>query len=257
MRKNNVYFGKVFMGAKEFYIDAGDKKIEAFIMDSFLDARIGLSPLHSHRYTEIHFTARGECVISADEKAIVTKEGMITAIPRGVLHRLSSFAEGTFHMAFCINYPLDGVMQSKVAPGFLSDLAKLIKTYDEHKNFDLIANYLAFIVKDVVRAHTDLRLVTNREFLINEFFTNHYNEDISIGDIAAELNVSVKQASRLVEKYMGASFSRVLSEYRLSAAKKLLSGDEKRSLSEVAELVGYRSYSGFWKAFKKYGMRYE
>ena len=157
-------------------------------------------------------------------------------------------------MAFFVNYPIYNAVQSKVSAEFLRDLSELIKTYHQHKNFYLIANYLTFIFRDVFKSQTELRLVTNREFLITEFFANHYHEDISLNDIASALNVSEKQAGRLVEKYMGESFSRVLSKCRVRAAKNFLAVDAKLSLSEVAELVGYRSYSGFWKAFKKHGM---
>ena len=64
--------------------------------------------------------------------------------------------------------------------------------------------------------------------------------------------MSEKQASRLIKKHMGATFSDVLSDYRLQAANRLLFGTPEMSLTEVAEFVGYRSYSGFWKAFKRY-----
>ena len=242
------------MRANEFYINVGDEKIEAFVYDGFFNARIAASSLHTHKYTEIHFTSCGECTVYTDDKTITCNEGTVTAIPQGMLHGLMPLNGDAFHLAFLVNYPIKDVMQSKVSPEFLRDLSKLIKTYREHKNFDAISNYLSFIVKDVVRSRCELSLVTNREFLITEFFANHYNEDVSLNDIASLFNLSEKQAGRLVEKYMGAQFTTVLSEYRVRAAKKILAVNPKLSLSEVAELVGYRSYSGFWKAFKKYGM---
>ena len=93
--------------------------------------------------------------------------------------------------------------------------------------------------------------VAKREFIIYEFFENRYNEDVTVFDLARELNLSEKQTSRLVEMYIGVGFSKALTNYRLNAAKQLLTSDKSLTMSTVAELVGYRSYSGFWKAFKK------
>ncbi|MBE6770308.1 MAG: hypothetical protein E7548_06095 [Ruminococcaceae bacterium] len=56
------------MSAKEFYINVRDRKIEAFIYDGFLETKIGNSPLHKHKYTEVHFTERGECRIVVGDR---------------------------------------------------------------------------------------------------------------------------------------------------------------------------------------------
>ena len=129
-------------------------------------------------------------------------------------------------------------------------LKKEILECRDRYDFNRIHPYLSFLCNGIVETKVELLTVTNREFIIHEFFENRYSEDVTVLDLARELNLSKKQTARLVKKYMGTGFSVALTRYRLDAAKQLLICDESLSMADVAELVGYRSYSGFWKAFK-------
>lgn len=237
------------MSAKEFYINVGNRKIEAFIYDGFLEAKIGNSPLHKHKYTEVHFTERGESRLIVDSREYVLHAGSVVAIPQEADHRLSVDGD-SFHMAFMVNYPLSSVIESNVSPEFITALKEEILKYRNHCDFNRIHPYLSFLCKDIAETKVELLTVTNREFIIHEFFENRYNQDVTVLDLAKELNLSKKQTSRLVERYIGAGFSAALTSYRLNAAKQLLTSDKSLTMSDAAELVGYRSYSGFWKAFK-------
>lgn len=238
------------MSAKEFYINVGDRKIEAFIYDGFLEAKIGNSPLHKHKYTEVHFTERGECRIVVGDREYLSRAGTVIAIPHETTHRLS-IDDGAFHMAFMIDYPVSEVIERNVLPEFITALKEEILNYNKFHDFNRIQPYLSFLCKDIVETKTEPLAVAKREFIIYEFFENRYNEDVTVFDLARELNLSKKQTSRLVEMYIGAGFSEALTNYRLNAAKQLMKSDKSLTMSTVAELVGYRSYSGFWKAFKK------
>ena len=93
--------------------------------------------------------------------------------------------------------------------------------------------------------------VTDYAFLINEFFSLKCIYDIKLSDLAETLCVSEKQAHRLVIKHTGKNFSEELTSRRMIAADHLIKTG-RLSLSEVAETVGYQTYSGFWKAYKKF-----
>lgn len=238
------------MSAKEFYLNVGDKKIEAFIYEGFLNAKTGVSPLHRHKYTEVHFTESGECRIVIGNDEFISSRGTVTVVPAGVSHRLSILSEGISHFAFFINYRVSEPMQSHVLPELLCELGGEIRAYEQAYDFSRIAPYLTFICKDVIKSETELREVDNREFLIHEFFIGGYNKDITLSDLASEMNLSVKQAARLVKKYTGMTFSKALARYRLNAAKQLMELSENLTLAEIAYAVGYKSYSGFWKAYR-------
>ena len=93
-----------------------------------------------------------------------------------------------------------------------------------------------------------------RTQIIQVFFVKNYTFDITLGDLAAILKLSEKQTGRLVKKACGTDFQSYLTELRLKNAKRLLKETDDE-LQKIAEDIGYKSYNGFYLAFKKgFGM---
>ena len=65
------------------------------------------------------------------------------------------------------------------------------------------------------------------------------------------LELSEKQTARLVAKHTGRSFKDEL-RYRKVVAAQTLADTSDMSMSEIADHVGYTSYSSLWKAMQKY-----
>ena len=80
---------------------------------------------------------------------------------------------------------------------------------------------------------------------------HHYYEDITLDQVAEELNISVFYLSKLFRKHMGINFTEYLTQLRIDHAKHLLQEGNK-SIKEVAYAVGFNSQSYFSKIFKKY-----
>ena len=64
------------------------------------------------------------------------------------------------------------------------------------------------------------------------------------------MNLSERQANRVVVKLYGMSFHQFLMETRLNQAMKLLTRTNL-NIKHISELVGYESSTGFFIAFKK------
>ena len=80
---------------------------------------------------------------------------------------------------------------------------------------------------------------------------HRYYEDITLEQVAEELNISVFYLSKLFRKHMGINFTEYLTQLRIEHAKRLLQ-DGNKSIKEVAYAVGFNSQSYFSKIFKKY-----
>ena len=93
--------------------------------------------------------------------------------------------------------------------------------------------------------------ITDYGFLIFEFFSRNYKEQVRLCDLAELLHLSNRQAERLVLEHTGRSFREELAATRVRIANQLLKTTDM-SLAEIAEYTGYRSYAGLWKAMKKY-----
>lgn len=77
-----------------------------------------------------------------------------------------------------------------------------------------------------------------------------YMEDITLNSLAEKYNISVSRLSSRIKGTLGMSFSKYLTSKRIERAKELLK-DERLSLEQIAEQVGYRDYFYFIKVFKK------
>lgn len=97
-------------------------------------------------------------------------------------------------------------------------------------------------------------LSSNDKFLalINQIIDDNIdNEQFSVEDLAREAGISRSMLHRKLIKLIGKSASELITQRRLSQAKKLLE-DDGATVSEIAYKVGYNSPSYFNKVFKKH-----
>lgn len=95
----------------------------------------------------------------------------------------------------------------------------------------------------------------NREVLerLNKIFIyieDHYNEVITLEDIAKFIGFSPYYFSRFFKKNTGQTFMQFLTDYRINQAKYILS-HEKIPMIEVAEKSGFHSVKTFHHVFKE------
>lgn len=79
---------------------------------------------------------------------------------------------------------------------------------------------------------------------------NRYIEQLTLKDIAVELNISYANLSTLINKALKMRFSQYLIKTRLEASLQLLSATDL-PLSEIAHDVGFSDQSHFSKSFRK------
>lgn len=240
------------MKKNEIVLDVGGTGVTAFwhFHEGFYRLSPRTVPFHRHQYTEVHCTEEGEVMIATAEESFLNRPGTITAIPPGTVHRLLPQAEGAHHFAFLIDYPVEAITQSYVSPAVLTELIEHASEYTRTQKVGTLPSYISFLCKDFVTGQLKPSQTSDRGFLLHEFFEENYHREICVEDLARELHLSPRQAQRMCVAYTGNTFGKELARYRIEAAKLLLKTDEGLTLTEVASLVGYRSYSGFWKAMK-------
>lgn len=94
------------------------------------------------------------------------------------------------------------------------------------------------------------RLVTHKSILIEKYFLFEY-QHLSLDELAKRLSLSPRQTQRLLMTYYNKTFQEKKAEARMSAAAILL-GDNKRTISSVADALGYSSLEHFSTAFRRY-----
>lgn len=77
------------------------------------------------------------------------------------------------------------------------------------------------------------------------------SEDLTLSDMARQLNISIGYLSLLFKRETGMTYSEYVTRKRLDLAKLLLH-DDSLSIQDVAERTGYKDYYHFNKLFKKH-----
>ena len=87
--------------------------------------------------------------------------------------------------------------------------------------------------------------------IIEQFFQRRYGEYVTIEELAGKLYKSIPQTHRIVKKYFGDSFKKILTRQRMERAIIMIKENDSNFI-DVSAACGYNSYGGFLSAFKKY-----
>jgi len=103
------------------------------------------------------------------------------------------------------------------------------------------------LIEDIQTSERYTPVVLQAKKYIDNFY---YKDDISLQEVAREMQVSPTYLSRLLKQEIGVSFVEYLTQVRLRKAIQLLN-DPTLKIYEIAERVGYKSQHYFCTAFKK------
>lgn len=85
---------------------------------------------------------------------------------------------------------------------------------------------------------------------IRAYVEEHFADKITLEDVARHCGVSVSTVVQLFQKQLGMGFHQYLTKHRMMAAEALICAGV--SLEQVYKMVGYRDYSSFYRAFRKF-----
>ncbi len=93
-------------------------------------------------------------------------------------------------------------------------------------------------------------LEDSKFIILEEYFLYEY-QSLSLDTLSQRLGLSRRQTERLLKEHYGKTFQQKKTEAKMAAAAILLS-DGSRSISSIAEELGYSSGEHFSAAFKRY-----
>ncbi|MBQ8605881.1 MAG: helix-turn-helix domain-containing protein [Clostridia bacterium] len=233
----------------EVIVNFSNKKTLVFIDSADFESDFNCSPIHKHEMTEVHIVTCGSGEFIYDGERIQISENQMMIVPKDIYHQRNCYDFGTRVITFQTTAEVKKCRIVHTDKFIIEELKKAVLAYKNGIAGTKIPFYLGLILSDFAKSTEEpITSVQDREFLIHEFFTINYNKDVHLSDIAVVLNLSEKQAERTIKKITGKTFCQLLTDYRINAAKELMT-KENYPLSRIAELVGYKSYSGFWKAY--------
>ena len=208
-----------------------------------------ITNIHNHLYSEIHIIHKGEAVFIIDGVEYIVSENSAILIPPYCYHTVEAKTSPIERICFHAECDSNQIIVKSIPYGLISEIAAKIK---EEEDIYSIYNHLFFILNELT-SNNRFKLSPVKDYIlqIREFFSLNYHRNIHLSDLAEELFLSSMQTQRLVKKYTGKTFGENLLTQRMTVAENLMKTTDM-SLAEIAEYVGYSSYCGFWKAYKKY-----
>lgn len=222
-----------------------------FLQAGFYTPGLPSHNLHKHSYPEIHAILGGQVHFLIGQTHYNLQGGNIFLVPADVPHCCLSCSDSVIHTAFQIDIPPREFHLYAVSPHLLDAFFAEIRncTLDHSR---LIPWFSLLFCDLFPTTPVYPPAITDPAFLIGEFFSRRYQEDVTLVELAETLHFSPKHTARLVQKHMGQTFHQALTAQRMAIAAYLAETTDM-PLTQIAQYVGYQTYSGFWKAFKKSG----
>lgn len=120
-----------------------------------------------------------------------------------------------------------------------------VKIHCEQKSSYLMLQFSLFGQPNTSVDYDNELTLKIEKFLIDNFLPN-----AQLDDLAQYLCLSHRQTDRLLKRLFNKSYQEIKNETRITKAKDLIHKKE-HSLKEIASILGYSSYIGFYKSFRQ------
>jgi len=228
-----------------------EKDYKAFLQDGFYVSPKTDTSLHKHNYAEVHVIGQGRVEFRIDNQQLTVNGPAVLTIPAPLMHCCVYQDDNLLHTAFQTDCKADMLRTYPIEDGVVKAFFEEIQLCQLTGNYSAIALFIPLICNKYHKEALGVTEIKDYNFLISEFFILNYDKDVYLSHLAEQLHISERHAERLVLQYTGHSFREELVAVRMRIANQLMQA-ENASLEQIAKYVGYRSYSGFWKAMKRY-----
>ena len=227
--------------------------------------------IHWHEAVELLYFTQGKAVTACNLKEHEVKKGTILLINgnelhTGIISQMDSvfycvqFDPNFFHNLIGDDYVLfQNIIQDEDCTKLLDSLIALSEENGAFKRI-LEMKKLAYEFCILLTERYVKKVSGEEEYKkqfkkldtfhhIVDYLDKHYNEDLSVAELAAHFNVSASYFAHFFKQYARKSVIEYVNETRILHAKNLLEKEEK-SVGEIALRVGFSDINYFSRKFK-------
>lgn len=221
-------------------------------------------PPHIHEYSEFVFTKKGTFYMNLNGKEYVVPENHLIFIGTNQIHECYCKAPTVIH---CVVFSNDfspifhSLVKEKEFENPVFDFSDNIELIEKLNNTSPqktlkicgLLNVISSIMYEngsLIPKNKNLQIYDNFYLIVN-YISNNFMEDIKLSDMAKSLGYHEKYLSSAMRSLTGMNFRTFLALYRIDYAKKLLLNSEKSalSISEIATKSGFSSINTFNRMF--------
>lgn len=239
---------------------------------------------HWHEQFQLLYFVQGKALIRCNSRELTMNPGDIAIINGNDVHYGESLETDLVFYVFKLDFNF--ILSSQVDLCQTKYIMPLASNMIVFKNFIGADQRIVQVVEDILReyftretgfelaikAHTYSLLVLllrgyieknlkAREYrfqvanlqrfrLVLEYMETHYNQKVSLSELAAQANLSVHHFCRLFKQYTGKSSQEYLNQLRIKEAVALLN-EGKLNVTEVAFATGFNDLNYFCRVFKR------
>ncbi len=279
---------ELYRSAYTLDVDVGDMTLSLFHITTSDNCVTDYSSTHFHTAYELQYMNSGKLSIIDESKTHNISQGDFVIVPPGTFHSNNSnekFIRSTLRFSLTANGKGNGEFSEYCYYSRILEHVKGISVFkceDAENSFKKISMLDTKRQSDIhmVKLHAALlitsalqQLRVSREdsgnkktfyktdtlsvederikFIIENCVQEFFAENNISKKIAARLNMSDRNCSRVVSRLMGENISDIVIRQRMKLARILIVKTDK-PLSDIAQEVGYKTYVAFFTAFKKY-----
>lgn len=225
-------------------------------------------PARFHKHLEAAVVKSHSLQVVIDGKAYTLMPGDVYVVFPNVLHSLQASQSQAvvaivdfelyqaFHDILIHNVPVTPVLRrgafSETVYNLFDRMAQLAETEAPYKQ-NALAGYANALLGELLgnmplaKRNVDDSLLQQLIF----YFLRNYTREITLEDVAQELNYSKFYISRMVTNTFGCNFRALINTYRVSMAQNLLVSSGK-TVGEIAFECGFKNQSSFNRIFLKH-----
>ena len=159
---------------------------------------------------------------------------------------LTAFDEFSFAKDAISVKALDYLLKPYNEKELIYTVEEAIRLVEKNKKMELL---LASLNTEMEEEPGDMRLSFLRQS-VEDYIKEHYTHDISVHDLAMEMNYSETYFCKLFKQCFKINFTAYLAEYRMNEAKKLLA-NPRINVKDVGRSCGYADSNYFTRVFKR------
>ncbi|MDD3278105.1 MAG: helix-turn-helix domain-containing protein [Lachnospiraceae bacterium] len=241
---------------------------------------------HAHDFIELLVILKGEGVIHIEGRNCLVQEGDLVLINPGTYHRAlfcqdAAIQATEFYLAFSNvafrdcergKMPLfrGGKIITSMPDGWKQEMFRLCTAISKEAQtnrmgrYFMLKAYLIQVLCLIEREQSEeeksgqpgyIFKSVNKKYVVRQitkYLEKHYQEKISLDQIAANMYLSPFYISKIFKSETGDTPINYLINLRMEKAKEILDGEPTKSIQSIAAAVGYEDAYHFSKIFKKY-----
>ncbi len=262
--------------------DIGDMRL-SFVDANFPNAFDGPVP-HFHSVFELQYVKSGKLIVKNNVKTVSLTGGEFILLPPNFFHRTETEDLERYALLFSISPISEGagsfseyeyyssllngtddfvVERSEELASIIDKITEIGLDAKKAHRLKILLQMLFLTLTDMLSQKQQSKGSSSRKAkgckssraalrgILDDYISINYAEEGMIEKISNLLHMSRRNTTRVINDIFGASLSELIIRQRMNCALVFIT-ESDMTLSEIADRVGYNSYSAFYKAFVKY-----